>query len=130
MKPNILYIEDHTDNMTLVKRIFRPDRYNLVEARNGMQGVSIAENQDIDLVLLDINLPDIDGYEVARRLRASSKTGLARTPIVAVTANAMKGDEKKVREAGCDDYMSKPINIVALMEKVDTLIAKKFEVKL
>lgn len=130
MRPNILYIEDHTDNMTLVKRIFRPDRYNLVEAKNGLQGVSIAENQDIDLVLLDINLPDIDGYEVARRLRNSLKTELAHTPIVAVTANAMKGDEKKVREAGCDDYMSKPINIVTLMEKVDTLIAKKFEVEL
>jgi two-component system cell cycle response regulator DivK len=125
MRPNILYIEDHNDNMTLVKRIFRPDRYNLVEARNGLQGVSIAENQNIDLILLDINLPDIDGYEVARRLRASLKKELANTPIVAVTANAMKGDEKKVREAGCDDYMSKPINIVTLMEKVDTLIANK-----
>ncbi|HEY5729562.1 MAG TPA: response regulator [Anaerolineales bacterium] len=125
MRPNILYIEDHNDNMTLVKRIFRPDRYNLVEARNGLQGVSIAENQNIDLILLDINLPDIDGYEVARRLRASLKKELANTPIVAVTANAMKNDEKKVREAGCDDYMSKPINIVTLMEKVDTLIANK-----
>ena len=125
MKPNILYIEDHTDNMTLVKRIFRQDSYNLIEARNGQQGLSIAENHDIDLVLLDIDLPDIDGYEVARRLRANSNTKLAHTPIVAVTANAMKGEEQKVREAGCDDYISKPINIMALLDKVDTLIAKK-----
>ena len=125
MKPNILYIEDHSDNMTLVKRIFRPDSYNLIEAWNGEQGVAIAESQNIDLILLDINLPDMDGYEVARRLRASKKTELANTPIVAVTANAMIGDAQKVREAGCDDYMSKPINIVELMDKVDTLIANK-----
>ncbi len=125
MKPNILYIEDHSDNMTLVKRIFRPDSYNLIEAWNGEQGVAIAESQNIDLILLDINLPDMDGYEVARRLRASKKTELAGTPIIAVTANAMIGDAQKVREAGCDDYMSKPINIVELMDKVDTLIANK-----
>jgi two-component system cell cycle response regulator DivK len=125
VKPNILYIEDHFDNMTLVKRIFRPDSYNLIEAWNGQQGVSIAESQHIDLVLLDINLPDMDGYEVARRLRASMKTELANTPIIALTANAMKGDAKKAREAGCNDYMSKPINIMDLLEKVETLIANK-----
>jgi two-component system cell cycle response regulator DivK len=125
VKPNILYIEDHFDNMTLVKRIFRPDSYNLIEAWNGQQGVSIAESQHIDLVLLDINLPDMDGYEVARRLRASMKTELANTPIIALTANAMKGDAKKAREAGCNDYMSKPINIMDLLEKVEKLIANK-----
>jgi two-component system, cell cycle response regulator DivK len=125
VKPNILYIEDHFDNMTLVKRIFRPDSYNLIEAWNGQQGVSIAESQHIDLVLLDINLPDMDGYEVARRLRASMKTELANTPIIALTANAMKGDAKKAREAGCNDYMSKPINIMDLLEKVETLIPNK-----
>lgn len=125
MKPTILYIEDHYDNMTLVKRIFRPDSYNLIEAWNGQQGISIAESQNIDLILLDINLPDMDGYEVVRRLRASTKAELAHTPIIAVTANAMKGDVQKVREAGCDDYMSKPINIVDLMDKVDALIANK-----
>lgn len=125
MKPNILYIEDHPDNMTLVKRIFRPDEYNLIEAGSGLQGVSIAEEQDIDLILLDINLPDIDGFEVARRLRTSRKADLAQTPIVAVTANAMKGDAKKVIAAGCDEYMSKPINIQALMDTVENLLTKR-----
>lgn len=125
MKPNILYIEDHSDNMTLVKRIFRPDSYNLIEAWTGLQGIAIAESQNIDLVLLDINLPDMDGYEVAHRLRASTKPELANTPIIAVTANAMKGDAKKAMDAGCNDYMSKPINIVDLFEKVETLIANK-----
>jgi two-component system, cell cycle response regulator DivK len=125
MKPNILYIEDHPDNMTLVKRIFRPDEYNLIEAGSGIQGVSIAEEQDIDLILLDINLPDIDGYEVARRLRTSRKADLAQTPIVAVTANAMKGDANKVIAAGCNVYLSKPINIQDLMDTVENLLTKK-----
>ena len=125
MKPNILCIEDHPDNMTLVKRIFQPDSYNLIEAWNGAQGLAIAESREIDLILLDINLPDIDGYEVVRRLRASAKTDLTRTPIVAVTANAMKGDAQKVLDAGCDCYLSKPVNIFELLEKVETLIARK-----
>ena len=122
MKPNILCIEDYQDNMTLIKRIFRPDSYNLIEARNGMQGISIAESQDINLILLDISLPDIDGYEVARRLRASTKIALANTPIIAVTANAMRGDVEKILNAGCNVYMSKPINIQELLDTVETLI--------
>jgi len=125
MKPNILYIEDHPDNMMLVRRIFRPDSYNLIEAKTGTQGVSIAENSDVDLVLLDINLPDIDGYEVARRLRTSAKSLLTSTPIIAVTANAMKGDAQKAFDAGCDVYMSKPINIQELLETVESFVYKK-----
>jgi two-component system cell cycle response regulator DivK len=111
--------------MMLVKRIFRPDSYNLIEAWTGHQGLSIAESRNIDLILLDINLPDIDGYEVARRLRSSSKFELAHTPIIAVTANAMKGDAQKVLNAGCDCYMSKPVNIVELLEKAEALITNK-----
>ena len=122
MIPNILCIEDYPDNMTLIKRIFRPDSYNLIEARNGMQGISIAESQDINLILLDISLPDIDGYEVARRLRASTKIALANTPIIAVTANAMRGDVEKILNAGCNVYMSKPINIQELLDTVEILI--------
>lgn len=124
MNPTILCIEDHPDNMTLVRRIFRSDRYNLLEASNGLQGISLAESNDIDLVLLDINLPDIDGYEVAHRLRTSSKPRLAQIPIIAVTANAMKGDDRKVLEAGCTKYMAKPINIQELMDTVDDLLGK------
>ena len=125
MKPNILYIEDHPDNMTLVRRIFQAESYTLIEAKTGLQGIFIAENQDIDVILLDINLPDLDGYEVTRRLRASQKTALARVPIIAVTANAMKGDAKKALDAGCNLYMSKPINIQELLDKVENLIYKE-----
>lgn len=122
MKPNILCIEDHPDNMMLIRRLFRPDRYNLIEARTGVQGLSIAESQDVDLILLDINLPDIDGYEIARRIRSSTKSVLVRIPIIAVTANAMKGDSLKAINAGCTVYMSKPINIVELVETVDDFV--------
>jgi two-component system, cell cycle response regulator DivK len=122
MIPTILYIEDHPDNMTLVRRILQSERYTLIEAKTGFQGIFFAENQDVDVILLDINLPDIDGYEVARRLRASKKAALAHIPIVAVTANAMKGDVQKVLEAGCNLYMSKPINIQELLDMVERLI--------
>ncbi|MFT3892830.1 MAG: response regulator [Anaerolineales bacterium] len=125
MKPNILCIEDHPDNMTLIKRIFRPEFYNVLEANCGLDGVSLAEKHDIDLVLLDINLPDIDGYEVAHRLRTSSKTSLTQVPIIAVTANAMRGDDKKILAAGCTKYISKPINIQELMDTVDSLLPKE-----
>jgi two-component system cell cycle response regulator DivK len=125
VKPNILYIEDHPDNMMLVRRILQPSRFNLIEAKSGFEGITIAESQDVDLILLDINLPDIDGYEVSRRLRASTKTTLASTPIIVVTANAMKGDAQKALDAGCNVYMSKPINIQELLEKVERFVFKE-----
>ena len=124
MKPNILCIEDHPDNMMLIRRIFRPDSYNLIEAKTGVQGLSISEGQKLNLILLDINLPDIDGYEIARRIRSSSKPELAQIPIIAVTAKAMKGDSQKALDAGCDVYMSKPINIVELIETVDAFVSQ------
>ena len=124
MNPTVLYIEDHPDNMTLVRRILQSESYNLIEAKTGSQGIHIAESQNVDMILLDINLPDIDGYEVARRLRASTKPSLAHTPIIAVTANAMKGDAQRALEAGCNLYLSKPINIHELIEKVKGLVYK------
>lgn len=125
MNPTILCIEDHPDNMMLIRRIFRPDRYNLIGARNGIDGLAIVESQDLDLILLDINLPDIDGYEIARRIRSSAKPGLTQIPIIAVTANAMKGDAQKAINAGCTLYMPKPINIVELAETVDAFVRKQ-----
>ena|ERR1041385_3355717 len=127
MKPNILCIEDHPDNMTLIRRIFRPESYNLLEANTGLQGLSIAESQDLDVILLDINLPDVDGYEIGRRMRTSTRSSLAHTPIIAVTANALKGDSQKAHDAGCNVYLSKPVNIIELMDTVDALVKKKCE---
>jgi two-component system, cell cycle response regulator DivK len=122
MGNKVLYIEDNPDNMTLVKRVLESRGYVLFPAVNGLSGVAFAESQDVDLVLLDINLPDIDGYEVARRLRHSSKHTLAYIPIIAITANALKGDAEKALGAGCDVYMSKPINIRELWARVEAFL--------
>jgi two-component system cell cycle response regulator DivK len=122
MGNTVLYIEDNPDNMMLVKRALEARGYRLLQAANGLEGVTIAENEDVDLVLLDINLPDIDGYEVAQRLRSSPKHSLAYTPIIAITANALKGDAEKALSAGCDVYMSKPINIRELWARVEGFV--------
>ncbi|MCS7009989.1 MAG: response regulator [Anaerolineales bacterium] len=118
----ILYIEDNADNMLLVKRALEARGYRLLEATTGQQGLEIAERENVDLILLDINLPDIDGYEIARRLRHHKKTSLAYIPIIAITANALKGDAEKALEAGCDVYMAKPINIRELWAQVEGLL--------
>jgi two-component system, cell cycle response regulator DivK len=123
MGNNILYIEDNPDNMMLVKRALEARGYKLLEALNGLTGVNMAETEEVDLILLDINLPDIDGYEVARRIRGSArKTTLIYLPIIAVTANALKGDAEKAVAAGCDVYMSKPINIRELWARVEAFV--------
>jgi two-component system cell cycle response regulator DivK len=122
MGNNVLYVEDNPDNMTLVQRALEARGYRLLKAVNGLSGVEIAEHEDVDLILLDINLPDIDGYEVARRLRRSAKSSLLYIPIIAITANALKGDAEKALEAGCDVYMSKPINIRELWARVEAFV--------
>jgi two-component system cell cycle response regulator DivK len=122
MGQNILYIEDNPDNMTLVQRALEARGYTLLKAVNGQDGISVAENSDVDLILLDINLPDIDGYEVAQRLRKSNDSKLAYIPIIAVTANALKGDAQKALDAGCDVYMSKPIDIRELWARVEAFV--------
>jgi two-component system cell cycle response regulator DivK len=122
MNLNILYIEDNPDNTTLVRRALEARGYTLLHSATGLKGVDMAEAEDISLILLDINLPDIDGYEVARRLRASSKRELKIIPIIAVTANALKGDAEKALNAGCDVYMSKPINIRELWARVEAFV--------
>jgi two-component system cell cycle response regulator DivK len=118
----ILYVEDNPDNMLLVRRVLEAQGYSMLEAKTGVDGVSVAEANDVDLILLDINLPDIDGYEVARRLRKSEKHKLAYVPIIAITANALQGDAAKALNAGCDVYMSKPINIHELRARVEAFV--------
>jgi two-component system cell cycle response regulator DivK len=113
MANNVLYIEDNPDNMMLVKRALESRGYHLLQALKGVDGVAIAEKED---------LPDIDGYEVARRVRKSAKHALAYIPIIAITANALKGDAEKALAAGCDVYMSKPINIRELWARVEGLL--------
>lgn len=122
MAKQVLCIEDNPDNMLLVKRVLEARGYVVLEARNGNEGLSMAESERADLILLDINLPDVDGYEVARQLRASAKRKLVYIPIIAITANALRGDAERALEAGCDVYMSKPINIRELWARVEAFL--------
>jgi two-component system, cell cycle response regulator DivK len=122
MPAKILYIEDNPDNMTLVKRAIEAIGHTFIPAETGELGIKIASETSPDLILLDINLPDIDGYEIARRLRSGGENKLLYVPIIAITANALKGDAEKALEAGCDVYMSKPINIRELWARVDALL--------
>jgi two-component system, cell cycle response regulator DivK len=124
MPHKILYVEDNPDNMTLVKRALEARGYQFLWAQNGLTGVEMAEIEAPDVILLDINLPDIDGYEVARRLRNSGKRQLTYVPIIAVTANALRGDAEKALAAGCDVYMSKPINIRELWARVEGFLTE------
>ena len=119
---NILYVEDNPDNMRLVKRALGAKGYTVHEALNGLDGLKKADEITPDVILLDINLPDIDGYEVARRLRQSNNTALHYVPIIAITANALKGDAEKALAAGCDVYMAKPINVRELWARVEAFV--------
>lgn len=122
MTYDILYVEDNPDNMLLVKRALSARGYKVHGAVNGTEGVSKAEELKPDVILLDINLPDIDGYEVARRLRKSEIPGLHYVPIIAITANALKGDAEQALSAGCDVYMAKPINVRELWARVEAFL--------
>ena len=116
----VLYIEDNVDNMRLVERALESRGYQFLWAENGSSGLSMAGEEDPRVILLDINLPDIDGYEVARRLRSNKK--LLNVPIIAITANALRADAEKALEAGCDVYMAKPINIRELWARVEAFL--------
>jgi len=120
----ILYIEDNPGNRLLVKRILEVEGYKVVEATSGLDGLSAAESMQLDLILVDINLPELDGYELTRRLKQIKR--LAGVPIIAMTANVMKGDREKSLAAGCDGYIQKPIDVDQLPVQVaDYLQAKK-----
>ncbi len=105
----ILYIEDNRDNRLLVKRVLEAEGYILLEAANADDGLRQVLTEAPDLILMDINLPEVDGYTTTARIKATP--GLERVKIVAVTANVMKGDREKTLAAGCDGYIQKPIDV-------------------
>jgi len=116
----ILIVEDAEMNRDLLVQLLEDD-YELVEATDGKQGLEKAAQEKPDLILLDISLPEMDGWEVARRIRANDE--LKHIPIIAVTAHAMAGDEEKAYEQGCNDYLPKPIDEDELWAKVEKYIA-------
>ena len=116
MPKKILYIEDNHHNRQLVKRILEAETFHVAESENGLDGITKAETFLPDLIIVDINLPDIDGYEVTKRLRNHPQ--LSTIPILAMTANVMQGDREKAIEAGCDGYIRKPIDVDLLPQQV------------
>jgi two-component system cell cycle response regulator DivK len=115
--PKILLVEDNEMNRDMLSRRLRRKGYEITVAADGSQGLSLAKDGAFDLILMDMSLPKIDGWEATRQLRADRRTN--KTPIIALTAHAMAGDRDKALEAGCDDYDSKPIEFPRLLEKIE-----------
>jgi two-component system cell cycle response regulator DivK len=116
----VLYIEDNMTNRLLVKRILMVEDHEVLEAENGMEGIELARTELPDLILVDINMPDMDGYEVTTRLRQIPE--LDQVPIVALTANVLRGDRERSLEAGCDGYIQKPLDVDMLPTQVETFL--------
>jgi two-component system, cell cycle response regulator DivK len=115
----ILYIEDNPDNMSVVQRAIEAIGYRFIGAVNATDGLRAIQVDKPDLLLLDINLPDIDGYEVVRWVRQHENKAIANLPIIAITAYALRGDAEKALDSGCDVFMAKPISIRELWAQVE-----------
>jgi two-component system cell cycle response regulator DivK len=116
----ILYVEDNIDNRTLVRRVLTADGYTVIEAVNATQALEILENTRPSLILMDINMPDIDGYSLTTQIKQTP--GLEAIPVIALTANVMRGDRERSLEAGCDGYIQKPIDIDILSEQIERFL--------
>lgn len=112
----VLIVEDNELNMKLFHDLLEAHGYNVIEARNGHEGYEFAKENQPDLILMDIQLPEVSGLDVTRRIKEDAN--LAHIPVVAVTAFAMKGDEERIRAGGCEDYIAKPISVSSFLEKV------------
>jgi two-component system, cell cycle response regulator DivK len=113
----VLLVEDNEMNRDMLSRRLERKGYAVVMAVDGGQGVAMAQSEKPDLILMDMSLPVLDGWAATRQLKASPDT--AAIPVIALTAHAMEGDERKAREAGCDDYDTKPIDLTRLLQKIE-----------
>ena len=116
MKKRILVVEDQLDNRQILHDLLTNAEFDIVEAENGEEAIEFAQASRPDLILMDIQLPILDGYEATRRLKAD--TDLKSIPIIVVTSYALSGDEEKARLAGCDDYVAKPFSPRQLLAKI------------
>ncbi len=117
---SILYIEDNISNRLLVRRVLEAEGYTVIEAENAKQAITILENESPQLILMDINMPEIDGYTLTGQLKEIPK--MEKVPIIALTANVMKGDRERTLDAGCDGYIQKPIDVDALPQQIAQLL--------
>jgi len=122
-KGTILYVEDNPDNRLLVKRILLSEDYSLLEATDAAEALDVLERTHPDLILMDINMPGVDGYTLTAKIKALP--GFERVPILAVTANVMRGDKEKTLEAGCDGYIQKPLDVDQLTREIERFISSR-----
>jgi two-component system cell cycle response regulator DivK len=115
----ILYVEDNDDNIYMLRSRLTRAGYTVVIATDGAQGVAMAASERPDLVLMDLSLPVLDGWEAARRIKTAPET--SGIPIIALTAHAMSGDQEKALAAGCDDFDTKPVELARLIDKIRAL---------
>lgn len=120
--PKILLVEDNEMNRDMLSRRLERRGYQVLIALDGEKGVAMAQSEAPDLVLMDMSLPVLDGWEATRRLKAEPETRAI--PIIALTAHAMVGDREKAIEAGCDDYDIKPVDFARLLEKIEAILGK------
>ena len=116
----ILYVEDNEDNVYVVKSRLTRAGFTILIAADGAQGVAMASTEQPDLILMDLSLPVLDGWEATRRIKAAPET--KHIPVVALTAHAMAGDREKALAAGCNDFDTKPIELPRLLEKIRALV--------
>jgi len=119
----ILYVEDNLDNRMLIRRVLNAEGYDMTEAESAAIALEKIKTIQPDLILMDINMPDMDGYALTAQIRKAP--GFSTVPIIAVTANVMRGDREKSLEAGCDGYIQKPIDIDILAQQIERFIARK-----
>ena len=125
-KGTILYVDDNSDNRNLIRRVLEAEGYSVMDAINAGQAIEKLEKNRIDLILMDINMPDMDGYTLTTKIKGIQS--FSRIPIVAVTANVMRGDREKSLEAGCDGYIQKPIDIDTLAQQIERFMTRSTNV--
>jgi CheY-like chemotaxis protein len=117
--PRILYVEDNEDNVYMLRRRLTKLGYDMVVAEDGAQGVEAARRERPDLILMDLSLPVLSGWDAARQLKASDETRLI--PIIALSSHALDGEREKALAAGCDEFETKPVDLPRLVEKIERL---------
>ncbi|TVM03582.1 MAG: response regulator [Candidatus Brocadia sp. WS118] len=122
---NVMVVEDNEKNRKLMRVVLKAKGYNVIEATTGEEALNILKNQKPNIILMDIQLPGIDGLTLIKQIKADAVT--KEIPIIAVTAYAMKGDEQKILDTGCEAYMSKPINTQELPHMIEKYIKKRQE---
>lgn len=122
-RATILHVEDNADNRLLIRRILTAEGFEVLEAESAARALQMLQAQTPDMILMDINMPDIDGYMLTARLK--SQPGLKHVPIIAITANALKGDRERSLQAGCDGYIQKPIDVDTLTDQIAKFLSTR-----